>query len=88
MLACSIAAAANRAERSVAGLIALLLAVSAVELVSDSLVAAVSAGLVSALAVRLAVRGSCGWGSACMIDDGEELELSQNAPLVSGKELS
>lgn len=50
-------------ERVVAVLIGILLAVSAIELTQESVVAAASAGVVSYLALRLGIRGECGWGS-------------------------
>lgn len=79
MLACSRGStSASIVERVTAGTISLLLALSAIELVSDSLVAAVGAGAVSILALRLALRGSCGSGSECSPADTEELDGPAN----------
>lgn len=80
-------------ERVVAVLIGILLAVSAIELSQESVVAAASAGVVSLLALRLGVRGECGWGSRDSRDsstlngnDFDESDLESIAEQSAGKD--
>lgn len=94
MDACSIPGAGRGiVERVVAVLIGILLAVSAIELTQESVVAAASAGVVSYLALRLGIRGECGWGSRDSHDssalngnDFDESDLESIAGQPAGKD--
>ena len=80
-------------ERGAAVFIGILLAVSAIELSQESVVAAASAGVVSLLVLRLGIRGECGWGSRDSHDssalngnDFDESDRESIAVQSAGKE--
>lgn len=76
-------------DRIIAGLIGLILVVTAIDMVGESPIIAVGAAVMVVIGLRMAQSGRCGWGAAptsCGLPEHDLLTRQEAAEPAAGKD--